>query len=259
MVNRFIFFVLSFRAISRIVRLKDFFNREAKLVPRHFSSLSGPQDKSYVEAHVYKTGAERKRRRKRRKEREDEAHSRYAILHRYIHTHKILRKKCTHLWNRSDDISRTVCYFADLAIQITLYVIYKNNARAIFANWKKKMYDDVKRYNIKGNRMPSLRPAMYCSSERQAASYTWIPRQTVASLSFSILRLSRFALLIRQLCLSLARYSRRFATCAVRSIIRHLKFLSCNYTWINEWLEFKLFAHKKFYFNFFLINFITMY
>lgn len=46
-------------------------------------------------------------------------------------------------------------------------------------------------------------------------------------------------------------YSRRFATCAVRGIIRHLKFLSCN-TWIDKRLRFKSFAlaMRKFYFIF---------
>lgn len=94
--------------------------------------------------------------------------------------------------------------FADPAIQITLFVIWNNSARfsRIEENKKKKQYGDAKRYSIEVKRR-----AEYCVRQCtvRASGKLHLGRQTVASLSFSILRLSRFALLIRQLYLSRSR------------------------------------------------------
>lgn len=114
-----------------------FFNREASTCSTTFlSSLSGPQDKSYVEARVYKTGAEKKRRERekegqrrrgreggekegeRGRKREKERRSTFSICNSaYTHVHKFWKKKenikrdLTHLWNRSNDISRVRSLF----------------------------------------------------------------------------------------------------------------------------------------------------
>lgn len=94
--------------------------------------------------------------------------------------------------------------FADSAIQITLFVIWNNSARfsRIEEKKKKKQYGDAKRYSIEVKRR-----AEYCVRQCtvRASGKLHLGRQTVASLSFSILRLSRFALLIRQLYLSRSR------------------------------------------------------
>lgn len=124
--------------------------------------------------------------------------------------------------------------FADSAIQITLFVIWNNSARfsRIEENKKKKnsmaMLNDIaSRWSV----VPSIASGNVLFE--QAASYTWAARLWPPSRSpsfgyhVSLCWSDNFTSLARAILQTI---------CHLRcsgGIIRHLKFLSCNYTWVT--------------------------
>lgn len=175
----------------------------------------------YVEARVKQE--QRKRGKKRAKEKRKSAFWICNSTHTHAHTCKTLWKKDIKRGALTYEIARMTFRvpFAISRIQMTLFVLIRKKKekkqrmnRVFFANRKKavrRWWNDT--IALRWTACRVLRPAMYCSSERQVT-----PGLPDCGLP---LVLHPSAITFRSadptiLPLSLARYARRFATCAVR-------------------------------------------